>query len=73
MDGRPQTECLFTAVKKLREEGHDIQVFSAGFGPDDQDLKRVAAGFDFVSFYGHDQYDPVLTDIFKINRKPDNA
>lgn len=55
-DGRP-IKCLLTAVKELREEGYDIRVFFAGFGPDDQEIRETAADLDFVSFYGHYQYD----------------
>jgi glycosyltransferase involved in cell wall biosynthesis len=50
-------QCLLAAVKELREEGYDIQIFFAGFGPDNEEVKRVAADLDFVSFYGHYQYD----------------
>lgn len=54
-DRRP-IECLFRAVSELREAGHDIKVFLAGFGPDDKALRKIAAAMDFVSFQGHYQY-----------------
>ena len=59
---RKPIQCLFTAVKELREAGYDIRVFFAGFGPDDKKVKQTALDFSYVSYYGHYQYDKdVLT------------
>lgn len=55
-DSRP-IKCLLTAVRELREEGYDIGVFFAGFGPDDEEIRRKAENLDFISFHGHYQYD----------------
>jgi len=62
-DSRP-IKCLLTAVKELRREGYDIRVFFAGFGPDDQEIRKTAADLDFVSFYGHYQYDKEAPDLY---------
>jgi glycosyltransferase involved in cell wall biosynthesis len=55
-DRRP-IECLIQAVRQLRDDGHDIRIFFAGFGPDDKQIRKITKDFDFVSFHGHYQYD----------------
>ena len=49
-------ECLLTAVGELRKEGFDARVFFAGFGSDEDRVRRMAMNMDYVSFRGPYQY-----------------
>jgi len=51
-------------VKQLREAGYDIRVFFAGFGPDDKKVGQTAANFNYVSYYGHYQYDKDVLSLY---------
>jgi len=61
---RKPIQCLFAAVKELREAGYDIRVFFAGFGPDDKKVKQTALDFNYVSYYGHYQYDKDVLNLY---------
>lgn len=62
-DHRP-IEALFAAVREIRETGHDIRVFFAGFGPEENHVRNSAAGLDFVSFYGPYQYNKEAPELY---------
>lgn len=61
---RKPIQCLFTAVKQLRKAGYDIRVFFAGFGPDDKKVGQTAVDFNYVSYYGHYQYDKDVLSLY---------
>ena len=56
--------CLFQAVKELRQTGHDIRIFFAGFGPEERIVRSYAADLDFVFFHGPYQYNKDAPDLY---------
>jgi len=61
---RKPLECLLMAVMELRDLGFNVKVFFAGSGPEEQDIRRVACGLSFVSFYGPYEYDKDIATLY---------
>ena len=53
---RRPIECLLAAVRQLRTKGHDVRIFFAGFGPEEAEVKALAAGRAEVTFWGPYDY-----------------
>ncbi len=62
---RKPIECLLAATAELRTQGRDVRVFFAGFGPDEERLRRHCAGRDDVTFSGPYQYNRDIQHLYE--------